>query len=362
MMARLGQILSAAGHLGLILGMVFVDIWDRHDTEPAITVSEVSLITDAQLQALQNPKPPPPSPEPSAPETTQIPPKKPSPEPSPEPPPPPPPELEVEVEAEVSPTTAPPIDPALRLPVSETLSPKIAERVAPVVVEAEPPEDVAEQNNENPPLTPVPTPTETPPKPEEPLKTPSAPKEAGTVLKTEVNAREAEAPFGGAPDASLRPPRRPPEPAKERASIPPVDIDLTDAINEALQQALAQDAPTLDTSGAQQTAQEQLTGSEITALHEAMSGCWKIGTLSSEALNVTVTVAFSLNRRAEPLTHTIVLKSYTGGGESAAQSAFAAARRAIIECGTRGLPLPPEKYAQWRDLEFSFNPREMRRR
>ncbi|MEM9438259.1 MAG: energy transducer TonB, partial [Pseudomonadota bacterium] len=39
-----------------------------------------------------------------------------------------------------------------------------------------------------------------------------------------------------------------------------------------------------------------------------------------------------------------------------------AARRAIIRCGATGFDLPREKYDQWRQIEMTFNPEEMRTR
>ena len=56
----------------------------------------------------------------------------------------------------------------------------------------------------------------------------------------------------------------------------------------------------------------------------------------------------------------IRLLSSSGGDGGAARQAFEAARRAIILCGTRGYDLPTEKYAQWRDIEMTFNPERMR--
>jgi hypothetical protein len=41
---------------------------------------------------------------------------------------------------------------------------------------------------------------------------------------------------------------------------------------------------------------------------------------------------------------------------------FEVARRAIIRCGKGGYPLPPEKYAQWKELELVFDPSGMRLR
>jgi len=45
-----------------------------------------------------------------------------------------------------------------------------------------------------------------------------------------------------------------------------------------------------------------------------------------------------------------------------ANQAFGAARRAILRCGARGFQLPSDKYAQWRNIEMTFNPERMRNR
>ncbi|NNK78019.1 MAG: energy transducer TonB, partial [Litoreibacter sp.] len=40
--------------------------------------------------------------------------------------------------------------------------------------------------------------------------------------------------------------------------------------------------------------------------------------------------------------------------------AYEAARRALIRCGARGYNLPVDKFAQWQDVEITFNPERMR--
>ena len=34
----------------------------------------------------------------------------------------------------------------------------------------------------------------------------------------------------------------------------------------------------------------------------------------------------------------------------------AAARRAVLRCGARGFPLPPDTHADWRSLALNFDP------
>ena len=103
-----------------------------------------------------------------------------------------------------------------------------------------------------------------------------------------------------------------------------------------------------------------LTSGEKDALRVAVSQCWNVGSLSTEALKTTVGVGGSLAHDGKPDSGSIRLLSSTGGSATAAKQAYEAARRAIIRCGSRGFQLPPEKYAQWRDIEMTFNPERMR--
>jgi hypothetical protein len=54
--------------------------------------------------------------------------------------------------------------------------------------------------------------------------------------------------------------------------------------------------------------------------------------------------------------------SVEGGTEASAAQAYEAGRRAVLRCGARGFPLPPEKYDHWREIEIVFNPENMRLR
>tara|TARA_R110002126_G_scaffold95980_1_gene224972 strand:- start:124 stop:387 length:264 start_codon:yes stop_codon:yes gene_type:complete len=85
-----------------------------------------------------------------------------------------------------------------------------------------------------------------------------------------------------------------------------------------------------------------------------------VGSLSTDALRVTVMVGVTMKQDATPDAGTIRLLEASGGNDAATQQAFEAARRALIRCGADGFALPAEKYAQWRDIEIVFNPEKMR--
>ncbi|TNF59642.1 MAG: energy transducer TonB, partial [Rhodobacteraceae bacterium] len=103
-----------------------------------------------------------------------------------------------------------------------------------------------------------------------------------------------------------------------------------------------------------------LSAGEKDALRVAVSSCWNVGSLSTEALGTTVVVTVTMTEDARPVNASIRMTGFSGGSEGAARQAFEAARRAIIRCGANGFALPVEKFDQWREIEMTFNPESMR--
>ena len=89
------------------------------------------------------------------------------------------------------------------------------------------------------------------------------------------------------------------------------------------------------------------------------SNCWNVGTLSTEAQETKVTVYVAMNRDGTPDLNSMRLMRFEGGNEQAAGKVYRSARSAIARCGREGFPLPVEKYAQWREIEMTFNPEGM---
>ena len=163
-----------------------------------------------------------------------------------------------------------------------------------------------------------------------------------------------------APARSLRPQARPttrPQPAETQTAEPaePAEPD-SDAVDDAVAAALGG----TDTESQAAPSGPPLTSGEKDALRVAVQQCWNVGSLSTDALNTTVIVAVSMQQDGKPNTGSIRMIDATGGSGAAASQAFEAARRAIIRCGANGFPLPVEKYDQWRDIEITFNPENMR--
>ncbi len=224
--------------------------------------------------------------------------------------------------------------------------PRPSERVAPEAV-APPPPDAAPDPVEQEAVT-----------ADEGAQTPAeeqqatAPEEAATEIVT-----EAEEP-ARAPRTSPRPPSQRPSPPTQTAQTPapsaqPVPADTSNAVNDALREALAG-------GEAEIPAGPPLSAGEKDALRVAVSSCWNVGSLSSDALQTTVVVAFDMSRDGRPVGSSMRMVSSSGGSTAGANQAYEAARRAIIRCTGDGYQLPIEKYGQWKEIEITFNPERMR--
>jgi hypothetical protein len=86
--------------------------------------------------------------------------------------------------------------------------------------------------------------------------------------------------------------------------------------------------------------------------------------VGSQAANVTVVVGFDMQPDGRPVDGSVRLLDATGGTGAAVDAAYAAARRAILRCAAQqgGFDLPADKYDQWKRIEMTFNPEQMRTR
>ncbi|MGR3762045.1 energy transducer TonB [Roseobacteraceae bacterium NS-SX3] len=383
-----GTKISLAGH-GLLVGWAVFGAWFPSEPLP-MQVQEVALISAEDFDRLsQRTAAPVVTPEPAAlpapEEAPQQPEVAPAPEPEPETAQPAPVELpapdpevtelpEPEPEPE-APSAAPeaPEQPEVATVVPEVApeaQQRPADRVAPVPV-APPPPDAAVDEIEQPEVAPEEG-TET----ADEVQQATAPEAASDRIVTEENEADRNAVPLTAPLQSVRPRLRPARPAApkpepeqpvETAAAKPQEKtaeevpekkpeqDTSSAVDDALAEALA-GGETL----APEPSGPPLTAGEKDALRVAVSQCWNVGSLSTDALKTTVVVKVALSQDGKPDTGSIRMLSSSGGSDAAARQAFEAARRAIIRCGAKGFQLPAEKYAQWRDIEMTFNPERMR--
>ncbi len=364
---------SSGIHAAILLWAIFGGPLFQ-DSEEEFEVTGVTLLTPQEFDALfdtpvpvvapspsfETPAAPVPTPEAEAPtppavEEAPTPPTAPDATPEPEP------EIEPDVsdiaplpEAEVSDTTpTPPSPPASdqTAPPSDTPAPNEAPRIASIPTPAPAPDvDIAPE------VVPAPTPSEA----EVPAEVtpPTAPEETTTEIVTEAETPAASL----APVASVRPPTRPTRLTPIAAEAPPAPQDpaeevdpLADAIAAAVAEAASQPIQAAPSG-------PPLTSSQRDGLRLAVQNCWNVGSLSSEALRTTVTLAVEMNEDGTPRINSIRMLDSSGGSDTAARQAYEAARRAVILCGGNGYDLPIESYDHWRLIEMTFNPEEMRLR
>jgi hypothetical protein len=367
-----GTYISGLMHL-LLIGWALIGGWLALPEDEPFEVAQVSILTGEEFAALtapasapraetEAPAPTPPEPEEAAPAPVPDTPPEIAPAPEPEAPAEPdpvpvPPEIAPEAEvADVPPIApTPPVETPGTALVTEPTPPRPSTRVAPVPAAPPPPEaEIAEEVTESA----TPSPEAAPEAPAEPA---TAPEEATTEIVTEAEEGKDST---LAPLASARPRERPDRPQRRAEPVTPPQPAATeeppaDAIAGALAEAMS--------GGAQETtgvgtapSGPPMTRGEKDALRVAVSRCWNVGSLSTEALGTSVVVGVSMQEDGKPRMETIRMISYSGGSEAAASQTFESARRAIIRCGAQGYDLPVEKYDYWRDIEMTFNPEKMR--
>lgn len=382
-----GQVISGIGHAGLILWALLGGLLFPPDEPPEVAVTEVSLMSGAEFAEMVAAVPPQPEapavetpPEPAAeapppePEPAVEPP--PAPEPTPEPVAEPRPEPLPDPAPEAAPPEPQPLpvaeDPVSAPVITARPRPRPAERVASLPTE-EPPPELATAPDAVPEVAPEPAP-ETPVVEEE--RPPAAPEEAGTELLTEANREEATNVASGSVRPRPRPARiqTPPEavetasaevldpaprtPEEAPAETPPEDAAESAADADAIAAALAEAGAAITSSAV--PSGPPMTAGEKDGLRVAVGKCWNLGSSSTDALSTTVTIGVSMTPEGKP--SAVRLISSSGPSDIGANIAFEAARRAVLNCGRNGFPLPPEKYDQWSEIEMVFNPDGMRLR
>ncbi len=380
---RIGLYVSGGAHLALILWALLGGIFFTPEPAPAPIATNVSLMSSAEFAELEGRKPTAAEespPQPSAPEASVAPPARPKPETKPEPQPAPevtqpepeqPPDVEETqvVEAEVTDappeeTTAPTPDSLSQIPDQPTdkPQPKAAEIVAPDPSPDSPPETTTSDTvTEATTAEPAPDMTPEPPTEE------AAPRDTGEVLLTEENKDKE--PETAAPATSPRPQKKPerkpeePKPAPvETAEAPPEapaevpaeapSVNADDAVAAALGEALSGEAseePAPGTGAAERG--PPLTSGELEAIKVDVNKCWSLGAVSTDATRAVVTVLVKFSQDTKPASVELLGSE---GSDAAVQTAFQAARRAILRCGADGYPMPEGKYETWKEIEMVF--------
>ncbi|MEW2919135.1 energy transducer TonB [Ruegeria sp. ANG10] len=359
-----GTKISAIAHVSLI-GWALLGGTFRSEPLP-MAVQEVSVVSVDQFDALtaqrtapevstpvalQPPEVPPEDATPPAPvEEEQTPPEvvtPPEPEPDPVPEPVEAPPEPVVVDEAPTLDQPEPVTEVLPAPPGPEAQPRPADRVAPEPIAPPPPE--AEPDEVETPAVSLDEGAET----QQEQQDQTAPEEATDEIVTEAEETKENAPRTS-PRPRVRPNRPTPpaqtEVAEEQEPTPPTQVNesaVEDALAEALQESSEPSGP-------------PLTSGEKDAMRLAVSQCWNVGSLSTDALQTVVVVGFSLTPDGKVVGGSPRMIDSSGGTAASAKQAYEAARRAILRCGAKGYTLPADKYAQWKDIEITFNPERMR--
>ena len=97
----------------------------------------------------------------------------------------------------------------------------------------------------------------------------------------------------------------------------------------------------------------RLTQTEQDNLAASVERCWNVSALSPAAQQATIAVAVTIGPDKKPVASSIVV-THSNADADSTRDAFEAARRAILRCGSKGLPLPDGKEAAWGRLELIF--------
>ena len=376
-MATPGTIISGVGHAGLLIWLIAG--WGFNAEPLPFEVSEVSVVSGeeyAQIVAATTPQPG--TADPSAPPVPEVDDAAPTPEAVDDPTPVPAQPEAVETPAEDTPPPAPvpAAEPAVVSdavpelpPVPDTPPPgapdltssprpqqRQADRIAPTQV-APPPEDVAVAEVATESAAPE---QETPEEVVEEAVEETAPEEAATEIVLE------DAVPSGAVETSVRPNVRPNRPTP--APVTPAETSTASSdnvateVDDAVAAALADAASSSDAPNVPQG--PPMSSSEEEGFRVSVQACWNVGALSSAAQRVQVTVKFFLDRNKKVVGNEVTLVNGAGGDSAAIDAAYKVARRAILQCQTRGggFQLPDAKFDRWEEVELTFDPTSMRLR
>ncbi len=331
---RNGIAISSVLHVGVVIATVYglPELLDPSDMvdQPII----VELVTISERTVSQ---------EPEQPKEEKAPP------PAPQLKPLAPPKLEPEPEPEPKVAEAPPPEPANPTPPPEPVK-VAAPPPPPEPVKPEPPKPVKPEPKPEPAPAKVVTPK--PPVPEKPKEKPKPVKK--------VAVAEPPKAFRTMPRPRQKPKRQRPKFSPDRIAAL---LDKDDEKKPAPRRRLSDVAKSLERPPNQPApAREKvrsvpMTMSEIDAIRFQIQQCWSIPAGARDAENLVVRIKVFLNSDGT-LSKAPEIVGGSGTSDPFYRTAAESARRAVLKCSPLK-NLPADKYARWREITLTFNPREM---
>jgi TolA protein len=118
------------------------------------------------------------------------------------------------------------------------------------------------------------------------------------------------------------------------------------------------DSSTIEDGAPAETVGEVITATQIDAIRQKIRKCWLVPAGLKGAKDMVVDIKMEIAQDGTVTKADIVDKNRMvedTGFRTAAENA----RRAVLDPQCNPLPLPADKYEQWKDLEMSFNPKDM---
>jgi outer membrane biosynthesis protein TonB len=101
-----------------------------------------------------------------------------------------------------------------------------------------------------------------------------------------------------------------------------------------------------------------LTASQVDLIRQTIRKCWHFPAGLKNAEDLVVDIQMELDQAGNVKSAKIIDSARVENDPDfriAAENAY----RAVLDPNCNPLPLPPEKYEEWKELELSFNPKEM---
>ncbi len=343
---------SALTFSGILhVGAVVLIIFGLPSRTPPEDDTPVVVMVDLDAPITDKTNAPPPAPrvarvEPK-PEPKPEPPKPETPQPPPPPPPPPPPA------PTPKPEPAPPVPTPAPQPPPAPAPPRPSPPPPPPPPDPEPTPD---------PVPPPPPPKPEPPKPEPPPPAPAPPKPEPP--KPEPPKAETPPPEPApVPKSRPTPPQAKPEP-KFDANKLMADLDRNlKQRDKAPQKPQADAKPSPQQSSPSQSESKNynpsapLSMSEIDGIRSQYVRCWNFDAGARDAANLKVRIRLWLNQDGS-LQRQPVLIDTSRMGEQTYRAAAESAMRAVYKCSPLK-NLPTGKYDTWKELELTFDPKDM---
>ena len=139
----------------------------------------------------------------------------------------------------------------------------------------------------------------------------------------------------------------------EGTSVKPLADPLADPLAAALAEALKADP--LAAALAEPLKVFEAKDHWWWVIQTSLSRCWNLASLSDEDLKTKVSVGVEFSPEGKIIDGSISLTSHSDGNSGSVAVAFENAKKAILQCWSKGIDLPKEHYSKWQKINLTFD-------